>query len=136
MVKVFFEGNQYDVDPGTTLHDFIRACLNEQVGYTINGEVKPLNTELTNYNVIEESSDGTFLNSAEERPSVVEVSLQDFTGFYGDIWVADNIHAVKERYNQPVNVSVVRDNQMIRDPEALMTGDRITVMPAGGMKGA
>jgi hypothetical protein len=138
MAKVFFDGQEFNINNGTTLKHFIERELDSDSGYLVNGEAKPLDTVLDNYSVIEESPDGTFLHevAGASRPQSVEIELNDFTGFSGKVWVANNIAALRERYNQSVSFTVIRNNDMIRDPRDLQNGDKVIAMPSGGVKGA
>lgn len=150
MITVFSNDERFDVNENTKLGDFL---FNEDHGdgcYTVNGEAKSMETILENYNVIEEVDppNGTQFDAGmwgEDRatpgdlnsPEVVEIELNDFVGHAGRIWIANNTAAVRERYNQPVAIKVIRDGYQLEAlPETLVTGDMLIVVPAGGQKGA
>jgi hypothetical protein len=143
MTTVFANDTRYDIDEETTLKDFLIYKNFDEGRYTINGAAKPLDTILENYNVIEDTDEGTVFDPADDdqndfnRPEVVEIELNDFTGFSGTIWIANNLDAVRERYNQRVSIKVVRNGEQLDTPPTeLMSGDMLFVVSAGGVKGA
>jgi sulfur carrier protein ThiS len=144
MIAVYANQERYDINEGTTLKAFLEENDFDEGYYTINGEAKPLDTILVNYNVIEDTDYGLgtefvfpFDTPEFKSPEVVEVELNDFTGHSGKIWIADNMAAIRERYNQAVSIKVVRDgHQLDTDVEKLQNGDMLFVVSAGGVKGA
>jgi sulfur carrier protein ThiS len=146
MITVFANDTRYDIDEETTLKGFLIDEDFDEGRYTINGAAKPLDTVLENYNVIEDTDEGTAFDPDDDveavndnfnRPEVVEIELNDFTGFSGTIWIANNLDAVRERYNQRVSIKVVRNGEQLDTPPTeLMSGDMLFVVSAGGVKGA
>jgi hypothetical protein len=154
MITVYANDDRFEIKDNTILGDFLAANDFDEGYYTVNGNNRELDTILENYNVIEEDSDnGRYFdpddwsatdsndnadNTEFSRPNVVEIDLNDFTGHSGKIWIADNVAAVQERYNQPVSIKVVRDGVQhdASAIEKLQTGDMLFVAPNGGLKGA
>lgn len=134
MIKVLYGGSTLDVDAGTTLQEFVSNHGSFGLGYTVNGLAVAPETVLQSYNVVEASPNGSIVNQTLSI-TMVEVQLSDFTGRSGTQRVANNVSAIREMYNQDVRISVIRDGSTV-DTEALITGDRVMVTPAGGVKGA
>lgn len=135
MIKVIFNDRTYDVEDGTTLQEFIAANGTLGVAYTVGGN--PLNPAagLQNYAVIEENENGVIVNETLDV-TMVSIDLTDFTGRSERGYrVANTLAAIREMYNQDVRISVVRNN-VTTPTETLMNGDRVMVVPAGGVKGA
>jgi len=134
MIKVLYGGSTLDVNEGITLQEFVGLHGTFGGQYTVNGLAVAPETVLQAYNVVESSQSGVIVNQTLSV-TMVEVNLSDFTGRSGQQRIANNVGAVREMYNQDVRISVIRDGVTV-DTESLITGDRIMVTPAGGVKGA
>lgn len=138
MIQVICSGSNFDVEDGTTLAQFVNSNARTGERYTVNGQAVEASTLLANYNVVElvtdEEAAGTVVN-IDVSVNMVDVDLSDFTGRSGPTSVANNVAAIQDMYNQPVHIDVIRDETTIRNPETLMSGDRVLVAPAGGVKG-
>jgi len=134
MIKIIFNGQSIDVNEGITLQEFIGQHGTFGSGYFVNGVAVAPETILSTYNVVEGNAQGTIVNQ-ELSVTMVDINLTDFTGASGIVRCANSIDAVRERYNQNVRITVIRDGQTVENT-ALLTGDRVMVTPAGGVKGA
>jgi hypothetical protein len=133
-MKVIYNGNQIEIEDGITLEQFVVQQGGLGGAFLVNGVSVDSGTVLTSYNVIESDSSGTVVSAAAST-SRVDVDLSDFTGQSGLITTDNNLSAIRARYDNDVSISVIRDNQPI-DTQELQTGDRVMVMPSGGVKGA
>jgi len=135
MIKILFEGNQFDIEEKTTLQTFVAKHGTNNVSYLVNGVAVAPDYQLQSYNVVEISTTGGTLISAASPAQMVEINLSDFTGRSCARQISNNIAAINELYNQPVVITVIRNGETVTT-SVLENGDRVYVMPSGGVKGA
>ena len=133
-MKIIYNGQQIEIDEGMSLRQFAEQENLLGSGLLVNGLVTDSNTILAAYNVVEIDPSGTVMDRIVE-PVNIDVELTDFTGHSGMINTLNSIGSIRDRYETDVAISIIRDNQPI-NTEELQTGDRVMVMPSGGVKGA
>ena len=133
-MKIIYNGQQIEVEDNITLEQFVSSQGAMGQPFLVNGAAMPASTILVAYNVVEIDATGTMI-SAGIVTANVDIDLTDFTGHSGMVSTENTISSVRNRYEGAVAISIIRDNQPIQTEE-LQTGDRVMVMPSGGVKGA
>ena len=133
-MKIIFNGETYDVVSSFTLKEFAEDYVGLPVKLLVNGSRVEPDSPLENYNVVEKSDDGVLIDNTT-KTSTVNVHLCDFTGKSGFQDVSSCIEDVKKLYNEPVNVTVIRNAQTVTT-NIIEPNDRLIIVKASGHKGA